>query len=1138
MASTSEDDPAWSTTEASGWQTAEVANPVAIRDTDRPPEIWKLLEYNLNRRGVELAQPAKAKIVEKAEQSYASLIESCNRCHNLFGDGISSSSELSMKVSTQMIICLSSLLVFFSRLCLVSADGADAGGQPPAIEPEFELVAVCGSPLDQDGWWNAQGETLDEAPQLAAARPAEKPPEHDFDRVSRLFVFTAKVPPTGSVTVDIDGQRMAIRLPEKVDGRDWDDIKEEAKQRGEPYDAADFKQIVYSIGVHALCERKTRWTEAEIRLSTGSWQPVATRPKLPGDGNVIEFDLAELGKDGVETYLPETHEKQVRVVALDDDGKTHHAIINMVVKSERKTAIKVRTQFRLPAADIKAYRLEARPYRLFQIGNIPIYPASISPVRQIRLLGGCFRGDRDLLKDDHPSQTPADLDWIDPVDPQLELIQDCPSIRRVNICGDSLTDQAANILAAASQLQQIRLAGTGITPQSLLHFSDSRAEAIEIVGTRMRSIPDQAIAALAEAPNLQRLALCDSSLTDDNLQALTAATSLTTLRAQGHQLTPAGLSRLGSLKELNELLLVGAKWNDAILKSLTSLQRLRQIDLSGSPVTDAGINAVAELTQLQAIDLRETDVTDEGVAKLIRLEHLDRIDLRGTRCTRKSYETLAKKFPDIRMRLPDRKSRTIEVALRMTDAEGQPVAACPVWMFTAESFSARNNRFGNSQCHPDQLDTGTTNDQGQATFHFETDAVDRWIRIWAVSEDGAPALTTFSVPYNGNRIAKTLRLVKDKVTLRIVDPTGRPRKATRVLALRIPVEVPQQLIDRVTRVTDSSGTVTFSGIDPKKVEMISVSDARFGNQSSGYIRGKLKAEEPTTLQLLPTGSIRGRVLEEVPIDAKKIRGLVYCEGRGEPLESSNLVMRTGWAELHVTEEREISIPALVAGYAHLSDQTESNEFRLRWPTVQITPDSPTRVEVPARQPVRVEGLIRTVDDWQPAANLDLQARRGDGHGHWTSKQTLSTDANGRFELFILPGDLKLSVNQYYLNDYRSVEWWLWRNGRFGGHRSVERVSWTRYLEPIDLSPVVRARGRLVNSKGEPLRQGVNGFPAPLDQQVTNCMATRSDSDGYFDMLYPKTHPPVAFRGSDRDSSYRIEQREPLILVDDGSENSQ
>ena len=164
-----------------------------------------------------------------------------------------------------------------------------------------------------------------------------------------------------------------------------------------------------------------------------------------------------------------------------EDNQEHHSLFNLVVSSDNKTAIKIRTQFRLPAAEIKAYRLEVRPYRQYRVSGIPLYPNTITPVEQIRLLGGSFRGDHDLLGDRKRSESPADLDWSDAVDEQLKLIQECPSIRRVNVCGDSLTDQAAKTLAAVEHLQHIRLCGDAITSASLEHLGNSAADTMEIL---------------------------------------------------------------------------------------------------------------------------------------------------------------------------------------------------------------------------------------------------------------------------------------------------------------------------------------------------------------------------------------------------------------------------------------------------------------------------------------------------------------------------------------------------------------------------------------------------------------------------------------------------------------------------------
>ena len=87
---------------------------------------------------------------------------------------------------------------------------------------------------------------------------------------------------------------------------------------------------------------------------------------------------------------------------------------------------------------------------------------------------------------------------------------------------------------------------------------------------------------------------------------------------------------------------------------------------------------------------------------------------------------------------------------------------------------------------------------------------------------------------------------------------------------------------------------------------------------------------------------------------------------------------------------------------------------------------------------------------------------------------------------------------------------------------------------MDLARAVKKSGTLVDRNGEPLNQSVYGFPAEPTEElsITNCTGSSTRKAGRFEMFYPETHPPVIFRGSNREYFYTIKQTDPLILVDE------
>ena len=82
------------------------------------------------------------------------------------------------------------------------------------------------------------------------------------------------------------------------------------------------------------------------------------------------------------------------------------------------------------------------------------------------------------------------------------------------------------------------------------------------------------------------------------------------------QVTDAGLKELAGLTQLQTLYLTGTKVTDAGLKELAGLTRLQWLNLQGTKVTDEGLKELAGLKQLHMLFLDGTQVTDAGVQEL------------------------------------------------------------------------------------------------------------------------------------------------------------------------------------------------------------------------------------------------------------------------------------------------------------------------------------------------------------------------------------------------------------------------------------------------------------------------------------------------------------------------------------------
>lgn len=133
-------------------------------------------------------------------------------------------------------------------------------------------------------------------------------------------------------------------------------------------------------------------------------------------------------------------------------------------------------------------------------------------------------------------------------------------------------------------------------------------------------------ATLAELPNLRRLVLNSSGVSDKELEAI------------------------AKCKALRELIIPASATTDAGLVHLLKMPRLESLDISENPrITDAGMKQVAQLERLEHLYLGKTSITDKGLFELKPLEGLRNLHVAGTKVTDKGAEKFAEEMPNLRV---------------------------------------------------------------------------------------------------------------------------------------------------------------------------------------------------------------------------------------------------------------------------------------------------------------------------------------------------------------------------------------------------------------------------------------------------------------------------------------------------------
>jgi hypothetical protein len=118
---------------------------------------------------------------------------------------------------------------------------------------------------------------------------------------------------------------------------------------------------------------------------------------------------------------------------------------------------------------------------------------------------------------------------------------------------------------------------------------------------------------LASLPDVERLVLRDSPLTDEGIRRLAGLETLRDLNVPQAGCTAEGIRALAGLPSLRSLRLGGPRLEGpAVGEAVATLERLTSLHLIDVPLGDAGLEAVARLPGLRNLYLDGAGVSDEA----------------------------------------------------------------------------------------------------------------------------------------------------------------------------------------------------------------------------------------------------------------------------------------------------------------------------------------------------------------------------------------------------------------------------------------------------------------------------------------------------------------------------------------------
>lgn len=215
---------------------------------------------------------------------------------------------------------------------------------------------------------------------------------------------------------------------------------------------------------------------------------------------------------------------------------------------------------------------------------------------------------------------------------------------------DAVAEDKPDVAAAVARVEAL-----GGNVQRLGRPGDDGVTAVVLIGSE--KVRDDDLVVLRAFPDLERLMLGGTAITDAGLEHAAELHELTTLGLIGTKVTDAGMKELAGLnklehvrlantavtdvgvrelsrhKSLQILILSNNRITDDALADLGTLPNLRELDLSFTSITDDGLKQLEQLNNLDALSLRETQISDRGLKSIGKLTSLTRLDMSGSKIT-------------------------------------------------------------------------------------------------------------------------------------------------------------------------------------------------------------------------------------------------------------------------------------------------------------------------------------------------------------------------------------------------------------------------------------------------------------------------------------------------------------------------
>jgi hypothetical protein len=185
-------------------------------------------------------------------------------------------------------------------------------------------------------------------------------------------------------------------------------------------------------------------------------------------------------------------------------------------------------------------------------------------------------------------------------------------------CRDAPPSSGEPVPSVVEQVEAVR-AGHTATIQATTPLSAAEWEALRglrglrVLDLQVGRADDRTATILVSLPDVERLVLRESPLTDEGFEALARLETLRDLNVPQAACTAAGVRALARLPGLRALRLGGVRGSGTeVCEAVQSLAGLRSLHLIDVPIGDAGLDVLARMDGLWNLYLDGAGVSDEA----------------------------------------------------------------------------------------------------------------------------------------------------------------------------------------------------------------------------------------------------------------------------------------------------------------------------------------------------------------------------------------------------------------------------------------------------------------------------------------------------------------------------------------------